>query len=345
MKHTLRRLMAMLMIVMLLSTDLVVLAEAAAPEVSVPEVSEPMTALVLPASLDVIEEEAFMGATSIGYVIVPEGTSAIKARAFANSSLTGIDLPVSITSIADDAFSGCGDFTVNAPEGSFAYNWCVEKGYIEGEAPVEGDFVIEEIEDGGYAINGYNGTDTVVTIPAEIDGKRIVAIGYKTFANSNIEKVVISEGIRDIFSRTFENCDSLTEIQFPSTLEYISYKAFADCDSLTSVVFPEGMRTVGEESFRGCDKLASVVLPSSIEYIEYAVFENCESLTGVTFASGIDEFEIFGRAFANTAITGIELPEGLNYIDSNVFEDCKYLTRVKLPASLVEDIYNNFFQG
>ena len=52
--------------------------------------------ITLPTSLDSIEAGAFMGDTSLGRVIVPEGTTRIESKAFANSSVTEITLPGSI---------------------------------------------------------------------------------------------------------------------------------------------------------------------------------------------------------------------------------------------------------
>ena len=117
MSRKMRNLLALVLALLLVSPDLAVLAEEIA-------------ALRLPSSLKVIEEEAFYGDTSIGKVIVPEGATEIGERAFANSSLTEINLPDTLTSIADTAFEGLTDVTVTANEGSWAYGWATDKGYI-----------------------------------------------------------------------------------------------------------------------------------------------------------------------------------------------------------------------
>ena len=117
MSRKMRNLLALVLALLLVSPDLAVLAEEIA-------------ALRLPSSLKIIEEEAFYGDTSIGKVIVPEGATEIGERAFANSSLTEINLPDTLTSIADTAFEGLTDVTVTANEGSWAYGWATDKGYI-----------------------------------------------------------------------------------------------------------------------------------------------------------------------------------------------------------------------
>ena len=60
--------------------------------------------LVLPKDLKVIDEEAFYGDTSISKVIVPEGVTTIGKKAFAESSLIVIELPDTLTTVAEDAF-------------------------------------------------------------------------------------------------------------------------------------------------------------------------------------------------------------------------------------------------
>ncbi|MBE5772694.1 MAG: hypothetical protein E7337_02020 [Clostridiales bacterium] len=77
----------------------------------------------LPASLKEIRTEAFLNDPAIEKVVVPEGTEKIGSRAFAGSGLKEIELPDTITYIADDAFEGCDDLVVNVPWGSYAHKW------------------------------------------------------------------------------------------------------------------------------------------------------------------------------------------------------------------------------
>lgn len=65
--------------------------------------------MFLPDGLTSIYEEAFSG-TSCDAVIIPDGCSSIGKRAFADCKhLLYVYLPASVTSIASDAFEGCGD--------------------------------------------------------------------------------------------------------------------------------------------------------------------------------------------------------------------------------------------
>ncbi|MBQ7850031.1 MAG: leucine-rich repeat protein, partial [Clostridia bacterium] len=80
--------------------------------------------LTLPEKLQIIEEEAFLNATGLKHVSVPEGTLEIGARAFAGSSVRSISIPASVKAIAEDAFQGVSGLEVTGQEGSYAQEYC-----------------------------------------------------------------------------------------------------------------------------------------------------------------------------------------------------------------------------
>ena len=79
--------------------------------------------VILPADLEILESEAMAG-TAIGRVYVQPGVWQIGLRAFAdNPGLLLIDLPASVTDIAEDAFSNCPALVIGAPMGSEAQRY------------------------------------------------------------------------------------------------------------------------------------------------------------------------------------------------------------------------------
>ena len=104
--------------------------------------------LTMPTGLHIIDVEAFYGDTSIGQVVLGDAVTEIRSKAFANSSLTDINLPASLTLIAEDAFDGPSKVHVTAVGGSYAHTWAVDHGYIPA-APVQ-DVPLGGIDDGGY---------------------------------------------------------------------------------------------------------------------------------------------------------------------------------------------------
>ena len=83
---------------------------------------------VLPASLKEIRTEAFLNDQAIEKVVVPEGAEKIGSRAFADSGLKEIEIPESVTYIADDAFEGCEGLEASVHRGSYAHEWACFSG-------------------------------------------------------------------------------------------------------------------------------------------------------------------------------------------------------------------------
>lgn len=124
MRENVKRLLTVVLALMLMSAGDCALAGAEAT-------------LALPAELKIIEEEAFYGNASLEKVIVADGTTEIRSKAFAGSSLTELVLPGSLTYIAEDAFKGCGEIVLTVPENCYAYDRCVELGLIRVQEPAE----------------------------------------------------------------------------------------------------------------------------------------------------------------------------------------------------------------
>ena len=74
----------------------------------------------LPGALVTIASEAFAGGT-FGTVLIPDGVKTIRQKAFANcANLNWIDIPASVTNIADNAFEGSKGLVIYCPAGSEA---------------------------------------------------------------------------------------------------------------------------------------------------------------------------------------------------------------------------------
>ena len=172
--------------------------------------------------------------------------------------------------------------------------------------------------------------DGVVVIPAEIDGKPVIAIGEHAFQNSGLTAVDMSGA---------------------DHLEIIGEMAFLTCKSLNRVDFPQNgvLKTIGEGAFSTGDRTGAtfteLCIPASVETIGYRAFGKCSKLETVTFAPGSKLKEIVGDAFFNTALESITIPEKVTTIGSGAFEGCSKLKKVTFaPDSKLETIGNNAFK-
>lgn len=135
-------------------------------------------------------------------------------------------------------------------------------------AVAESEFEYVDYE-GGIAITGYNGEGGTVTIPAEIDGKKVVATKSTSGADTinalggrnDITKLILSEGIEVIDSSSFRLMTNLKEVVLPSTLKIIEFEAFA-FSGITSITIPESVTEIGYGAFNG-SQLKSLHIPKN----------------------------------------------------------------------------------
>lgn len=320
MNRNMQKSLAIFMILMLLNVDICALSEAVAT-------------LTLPSALQIIEEEAFYGNTSIDKVIVPDGATEIRSKAFANSSLAEIKLPESLESLADDAFSNVDNLKISAPEDSYAYNWAVSHGYISNEFTPAESFTYS-IEDGEAIITGYTGSNEVVSIPSTIQNIPVVEIGENAFKeNSVINKVVFPYGLRSIGNYAFVSCSNLQCIVLPDTISYIGEGSFSWCESLEQVVLPDQLESLGDCAFYGCSSLCEIILPGSIKDLGYGTFGECSNLYEIIIPEGVTELksELFIEC---SSLKEVILPDSLTTLGDSVFYRCENLILITIPASV-----------
>lgn len=92
----------------------------------------------LPASTFYVDDEAFVGNSTIQAVVAPDGLQVIGTRAFADcANLKCITLPDSVSYIAEDAFENTPDVVIFASVGSYAWQWAEEQNIPHGTPYVE----------------------------------------------------------------------------------------------------------------------------------------------------------------------------------------------------------------
>lgn len=128
----------------------------------------------------------------------------------------------------------------------------------------------------------------ILTIPSTYDGKQINSIGNYGFSNnSEVEKIIISEGITKIERQAFENCPNLKNVVLPKSLKTIEYGAFNSCTSLKEIILPEGIKKIEDSTFSYCSSLQSIKLPDSVESIGESAFSYCTALETINFPKSL----------------------------------------------------------
>lgn len=145
-----------------------------------------------------------------------------------------------------------------------------------------------------------NGQKTII-IP-----KGIKTIGRACFAGTNVEEVVLPEGIETIDSDAFNFCTKLRKINFPETLKVIGHGAFKGCFFLETVILPKTMKEISDYAFYEAG-IKQLILPENVNFVGTEVF-------------------------AGTNIETTDIPENFT-LNSAMFEKCQKLHSINLLGS------------
>ena len=116
------------------------------------------------------------------------------------------------------------------------------------EAGIYKDFRYS-ISDGKATITRYIGGNTQVEIPSEINGAPVTIIGYRSFANTGVIRVVMPDSVKVIEDKAFYLCTKLTDVTLSKNLERILSSAFYTCTSLTNIALPESLVCIDDYVF------------------------------------------------------------------------------------------------
>lgn len=163
-----------------------------------------------------------------------------------------------------------------------------------------GDYEYSLLNGGTVNITNYVGIYSDVTIPAEIDGKKVTSIGEYAFRDcTSLTSITIPDGVTSIGYGAFEGCSNLTRISIPDSVTSIGESAFSYCWSLTSISIPDSVTSIGYCTFSDCTSLTSINIPNSVTSIEGSAFKDCSSLTSINIPDGVTSigYDTFYRCY------------------------------------------------
>lgn len=139
--------------------------------------------------------------------------------------------------------------------------------------------------------------------------------------NSDIENVVIADGITTVAGCAFYESSNLKEIELPKTIERINHNAFyssaieeinfplalksigksafAYCEGLVHLDFNEGLEQIESSAFRKCTNLTTVVLTPTIMGFGTSAFEDCESIASAFYIGTEEQFNNINKMVLN----------------------------------------------
>ncbi len=172
-----------------------------------------------------------------------------------------------------------------------------------------GDFIYTLYSDGFATLNQYLGESSSLTVPREIDGHTVSAVGTLAFSGNQV----------------------VEEISFENENVVLEPYALCGAKALKKATLPSGMTKVPEGCFADCSVLAEVKLPEAVDTYSDGAFYNCMALTSVP----LENIKTIGSyALAYTAIREARPTDKLESIGESAFHGCSYLAAVSLPESV-----------
>lgn len=328
--------------------------------------------IILP---DGIKTVAFRNCHSLSSVRLPDGMTEITEEAFLNCyTLTEIYIPYSVTDIQNNAFDGCSFLTVYGSMGSCAESYAMEKQIPFSSEEMPGNKVSYQKSDGfsyilyndNCMVSGYEGSETDLVIPKEIEGHSVTHLAPRAFAEdtgiqkyiieakikelpndcfnrSSLHSIVLPDSIKTIGARCFENCYCLENINIPERVTTLGESSFSMCHSLVNVNLSGGVTTLGESTFSECENLVSVNLPEEVVKLGAYCFLGCESLETFIIPSTITDMGQ-GIFFGCSRLESVTIEADIKVLPQSTFLGCEKLKSVSLSDTL-EIIGQSAFSG
>lgn len=285
----------------------------------------------------------FCNCNGIIEIYIPDSVEEISERAFLNcSKLETIRIPESVITIGKYAFYNTA-WLDSQPLGAIYINNVL---YYYKDTSNDEDVVVRDgttdIVDGAFSDATYIKS---IIIPGSVQ-----KIYDHAFSNKNIKSVFIGEGLSEIGTCAFCDCQSLETIHLPNSLTTIGNNAFENCVSLNEVMIPDSVTTIGYGAFSGCSSLETVNIPNGVkelpsQYYRYTweergfyntgIFENCTSLKSINIPDSVKSIDAF--TFRNcTSLKKATIGKGVDDIGCGAFIGCTSLETVNIPDGIKE---------
>lgn len=194
----------------------------------------------------------------------------------------------------------------------------------------------------GYAVCGYTGDKwKTIIFQNQYQNLNVVAISEKSFSESSVEEVIMTEGYKRIENGAFQGCISLTQVVLSSTLKEIQSNAFQGCSGIKTMILPTSLELIGDYAFASSG-LKKISIPSTVYWIGKGMFTYCENLESIILPENLTEIpeEMFRGC---STLRDINLPEHISRIGNGAFQNCGCLDSFFIPDSvhyIGEDVFD-----
>ena len=133
---------------------------------------------------------------------------------------------------------------------------------------------------------------TKVTIPKEIEGKKIIAV-ETGFLGDHITTLKIEAELEELPEMAGYDHTTLLRVILNEGLKKLGDDAFSYCPNLKYVTLPESLEEMGIGCFSDCPKIVEIKIPDKVDKIADSAFRRCTSLTSVEWDMTASECGIY----------------------------------------------------
>jgi len=280
--------------------------------------------VILPESFEgedyTVASFAFATNNGFSFITVPSGAAVIEENAFLGcTSLVSVTLLGDEKTIGQFAFSSCYKLVevINKTPLSIAVgDGIMQNGGIaeyaiavhSGESMIEkaDGFLFLTVDDRSLLVD-YAGVGECVTLPKDYLGAPYALSEYALAYEKGITSLTIPEGIEDIEDAKLLR-SSLNEVKLPSDITRIGGIMFRGC-ALRSVVIPDSVRIIEGGAFMECESLVSVTLGQGVLEIGENAFFYCLRLAEVVNHSSLD-IQIGSKKNGRISLNAVAIHKG-----------------------------------
>lgn len=295
--------------------------------------------VVLPASLESIENYAFPNDSKLTVINFPETLTSIGEGAFTSTGLTSIDLK-NVQKIGQNAFSSIKLVSLKIPNtvksmGNGAFlnlNGTLKELIVENS-----NNVLNSTSDGTFLKNvqsfiGNTPTITKLTIKnydnidytftsifpyvEELNIENVNSLsGSGMFANILSLKKVTLKNVKSIGQAVFYGDTSLKTINLPEKLENLASESISNT-GVEELIIPSTLKNY-DNAFEGNLKLKKVIIKKGVTSISEHAFIRCTSLNSVEIPNTVSS--IGNHAFDGNILQNLDLPKSVVNLGGSAF--------------------------